>query len=361
MTTPLDPSVSAARPATPDHAPVGLSSAHLFDGSVIKLKEDCAALGVGTPVPLRVRVALRRRLHLRHGVRKLLNLTLPLMVLLSFAVLLLRAMMPLDETFSRNDHSDAKVVWRGAYYVEGSGPVTTVEGDFFIFFAPPVLIGLYRLTLWWVERQLGFGMARPRVARLLLARRYALVLQCARAIYACEESRRGGERRPARLREVSKRLRVVRRAVLDAHSSRRSVPLFSHRRKRLKLHERNVAAALRELEVKLDRSPDEARREIAEALLIIADRYCQGRVGALLDEGRLDGIPPQRNWEALRYLIALLLAAGGITGLAITGIVPESAESMVYVLVGAMAFVIALGSQFKRALDVYQAIVGAGP
>ncbi|WP_431988082.1 hypothetical protein [Streptomyces parvulus] len=193
-----------------------------------------------------------------------------------------------------------------------------------------------------------------------IARRYALVLECAEAIHACALARQHGELQPERSREISKRLRTVRRAVLDAHSSRGSVPRLSERRKRVKLHERYVAAALLELEIKIDQSPRDAHEEIAEALLTIADRYCLGRVGELLDQERLPPAPMQRDWDALRYLIAFLLAAGGVTALASAEAIPESAQQIVYALVCGMAIILAFGRKFRRAVDVFNAITG-GP
>ncbi|MES4903955.1 MULTISPECIES: hypothetical protein [unclassified Streptomyces] len=113
-----------------------------------------------------------------------------------------------------------------------------------------------------------------------------------------------------------------------------------------------------ELETNLDHSPNEALREIAEALLKISDRYCEGRIGELLDDQQLTGVPAQHNWEALRYLIALGLAGGGIIGVATPGVVPESAQPYVYGIVLIAAFVIVLGRSFRRAIDVFSAITG---
>ncbi|MFD5006235.1 hypothetical protein ACFWMV_25365 [Streptomyces mutabilis] len=144
--------------------------------------------------------------------------------------------------------------------------------------------------------------------------------------------------------------------MLSAHSSRGSVPLLSHRRKRLKEHQRKVVAALQDLEAQLDQTSGDALQEPAEALLTVADRYCQGRSGALLDEEQLTGIPRQRSWDVLRYLIALALAAGGITAIAVTKVVPESAEP--YVIVVVVSFVLIFGRGFRRAIDVIGVIAG---
>ncbi|MEV7413395.1 hypothetical protein AB0O04_36940, partial [Streptomyces althioticus] len=168
-----------------------------------------------------------------------------------------------------------------------------------------VLFFTFRLSVLIAERRAEFGKQRTRLMRLLLARRYTLVFECAEAVHACAQARGGGERQPARIKEVSRKLSAVRRSVLNAHRSRRSLPLFTERRRRLKEHQRKVAAALLDMEAQLDQDPGRALREIAEALVAIANRYCEGRNGALLDEDRLTGVPRQRDWDVLRYLIAL--------------------------------------------------------
>lgn len=221
-------------------------------------------------------------------------------------------------------------------------------------------IGLAAINVWLlvVEDRVDLAKKRTRLARFLLARRYTLVFECAEAIHACARARRGGEGQPTRIKEVSRKLSAVRRAVLTAHRSRKSLPLLTGRRKRLKEHQRKVAAALEDLEAQLDQDPRHALHEITEALLTIADRYCEGRIGALLNEDRLTGVPRQRDWDALRYLIALLLAAGGITALALTEFIPESAQGYIFIIVALAAFVIAFGRKFRRALDVVSVIAG---
>lgn len=153
---------------------------------------------------------------------------------------------------------------------------------------------------------------------------------------------------------------MVQRGVLDAHHSRGSVPRRSHRTRTLKLHERQVASALRALEARLDQAPNEALREISDALLTIADRYCQTRLGELLDEEHLRDVPPQRDWDVLRYLTAFGLGAGGVTALALSGVIPESAEPYVYPIVLPTALLIAFGRNIRRTIDLLGAITG-GP
>lgn len=287
------------------------------------MREDCAALGVTTPVPLRVRVALRRRT-LYQDVQAVL-VFIGLWLCTGLAIAWPRISHNLDW-------------WLKLLAVLVSGVIAAVPS-------------------WLVFRETLIGKF-PVLASLLLARRYALVFDCAHAIYACAAARRSGEGQPAGVKEVSRRLSAVRKAVVAAHRSRGSVPRLSGRRKQLKEHQLKVASALQVLEGKLDQDPSRALPEIAEALLTIADRYCAGRIGALLDEHHLVGTPRRRNWDALRYLVALVLAAGGITVLAVTESIPESAEPYIFVIVVVAAFVVAWGREVRRALEVLGIVSG---
>ena len=329
-----------------------------FDDRVRQLVSDCAALGVRAPVTLRVRVALRRRLHLGQRLR--------------LALLALLALLPAGVV-------GGAAWWTGAWLrrhrppwwpedwwfrEDVSGLTAWVEQSPVHMYLGGLLV-MCVLFLWlFLDASLDTPHeTRRRVtqaSRVLLARRYALVAQCAAVIHACAETRRGGLRRARHLRRVSKRLKVVRRSVLDAHRSRGTVPVFSPRRKRLKRHERRVCAALEEIESRLDRDPDGALRDLADALLTLADRYCQGRVGHLLDDELLAGVRLRHRWEVARHLLALVLAAAGIVALGRSGLLPDGTESFVFGIVFVTAFLLALGRNFRRYLDVLNTITG-GP
>ncbi len=309
------------------------------------------------PVPLRVRVALRRRLQLRTWKKKLFEYTV---VGVAFLAVLAAVYLARDVAAPETDlvkflsHDD------DARHLSDLLPPEWVKALNFLFYFVLCISIVCVLVVLVIENQLHLGRRRTQLVRLLLARRYALVYECAATIHACALARQGGEGQPARIRGISKQLAVVRREVLSAHASRGSVPLLSHRRKRLKDHQRKVVAALQDLEAQLDRTSGDALRELAQALLTIADRYCQGRSGALLDEEQLTGIPKQRNWEPLRYVIALTLAAGGLVILAKTGIVPKDAQEPIQFIVLALAVVIAFGGKIRRGLDLLGVITG-GP
>lgn len=322
-------------------AAVAGATSRRFEASVEELRANCKLLGVQRPVPLRVRVALRRRLHLRGWQRRLFFAAL---LFVSFVILF--AAVQFTSIIYGPDWLPVNVALRTGK------PFTWMSQAW----SDALGVTSFAVTCWfcldaWLRR-------RHELTRLLLARRYALVVDCAKAIQACAVARRGGEGQPGRMREVSRTLRTVRRGVLNAHGSRGTVPYFSHRRKHLKEHERHVAAALMSFEAQLDRRPSEALRDIANALLTIADRYCHARVGELLDQEQLTGIPRQRNWEPLRYLIALGLGGAGVIALDKAGFVPEDARAIVYPLVILAGFVIAFGRNVRRVFDVIGVITG---
>ena len=106
--------------------------------------------------------------------------------------------------------------------------------------------------------------------------------------------------------DLPPRLEAVKKAVRRAHARRHTVPVFSHRRRALRRHAALVVAALLAAEGRLDLDPPVARTELARLLHLIAQRFTEARIGALLDESDLSGVQPARNWEPLR--LALLTA-----------------------------------------------------
>ncbi|MER7679686.1 hypothetical protein [Streptomyces sp. NPDC096934] len=207
--------------------------------------------------------------------------------------------------------------------------------------------------------RLGASDETVWISWFFAARRYAFVMQCADVIHACAVARRtGGEKKGAALRLVSKRLKAAQRGLTDAYRIRGSVPRFSHRRKVLKLHARHVSAALYAIESRIDHDADSALKELAETLLVVSDRYCHARLGALLDESAMEGVEPLPDRENLRFFLSLITAAGTVAGLSFSGIIPESAESVVYPLIVASALTVAFGKNVRRTIEVLGVISG---
>jgi hypothetical protein len=120
-----------------------------------------------------------------------------------------------------------------------------------------------------------------------------------------------------------------------------------------------VAATLEDLEFKLDHVPAEALRDISEALMKIADRYCQYRIGELLDGGELVSVP-ERDWDYVRYIVATVLSVGGVMALALSGVIPDGVQDFVYFCVVIVCVLIVFRRRFRHALDVLGSIAG-GP
>ncbi|MFD4711938.1 hypothetical protein ACFWN5_20025 [Streptomyces sp. NPDC058430] len=334
-----------------------------------RLGSDLHSLRVEDPVPLRVRVALRRRAHLTTWTRNLLKGTLG--VVLSSGVMVF---------------GNALVWLAGAHDDDAIGddqnPLIHREQLPLGLFKPPFLayvhdlpVAISHTVMVALGVALGFGVAwaiivylaayvlrhgRPSVLTwFFLARRYALVMQCADAVHACAAARgSGGERQARMLRRVSKRLRAVLRNLPDAPSARRSVPRLSARKRALKAHARHVAAALRVIELRIDTEPDEALRELACALVQVSDRYCHARLGVLLDDHYLQGVEQPPNRELLRWVLALLVAGGSVTGLAVSGILPEPVEGIVYTIAILLSLTIVFGRKIQRSIEVLAAITG---
>ncbi|WP_158920277.1 hypothetical protein [Streptomyces sp. NBRC 109706] len=157
---------------------------------------------------------------------------------------------------------------------------------------------------------------------LLRAHSYELVNKVSYALEACGEAYE--ERQlpsPFALRSLSDAVRMVEKEVRRAHRTSGTVPFFSHRHKHLKRHAARVVARLKASEGQVDNKGYIAIRDIAELLLTIAERYTQGRVGALLDEDditdeKLAGVRPARDREPLRLCLFATLVTAGAIGIA---------------------------------------------
>ncbi|MFE1951836.1 hypothetical protein ACFW9D_15350 [Streptomyces sp. NPDC059524] len=78
------------------------------------------------------------------------------------------------------------------------------------------------------------------------------------------------------------------------------VDIGSHHRRALKTHAAQVVGALQAAEARQDSDPAEALREMTIILVIITERYAEGRLGQLLDEDRLDPAVSAAPGEYLR-------------------------------------------------------------
>lgn len=324
------------------------------------LADDLARLGVTDPVPLRVRVALRRRGHLR------------LWVVISGALAVVYASVSFSLFYwlSRKYHHDdalneaiSKQPLRIRYVVRTIDFLLThpfTWGAFLLLFlclyaaavdgSPSMVARRHRIS--------PEGVNQLRVTWLIRARRYAIIMEIAQAISACARAHSaGGEQMAHELRRVSRRMGVVTRALRNAHNQRGTVPRWSHRRTALKLHERKVISALRKAEMGLDDCPREALEELGRMLLKIADRYCRAQLSSLLDPEQLTDVEQAPNREYLRIIAAAVFAAAAAIVVPIAG-VPKGAESIVTSSCIVVACTLLWGRAVRRAFDVIGLILG---
>ncbi|MFJ3097915.1 hypothetical protein [Streptomyces hydrogenans] len=130
---------------------------------------------------------------------------------------------------------------------------------------------------------------------------------------------------------------------------RGTIPLFGHQRKRVRDHAARVVTRMHEAEYELLRNPDTALPQIAELWLTIAERYAQGRVGALLDED-LSTVEPARSWivDRLRDAAAVVLTVAAVFFTASLEL-PQAIEG--YVIAGSAVAVLILAYGSKAVLD----------
>lgn len=318
-----------------------------------ELEDALARLGMPGGIPRRIRVAIRRRRHLRLWLM-LAALTTPVLLLaVGLGLWGFQGVAPEPEL------DRARPLW--SLWAALFSWESLIQVASFVGFGLVGGMALTALTK-WPASQTGLHTASGSLSlrTLYAARRYALVMEIARALVACAEAHgSGGERLAPRLRKVSRRLGAVTRALGTAHSQRGSIPLLSHRRRALKAHQRQVIAALHECETRLDSDPRPALEDLGERLLTVADRYCQGRVGALLDEAQLQGVTAGRDREWVRIVIWAVLTAGGVVGVSFAGL-SDGAEPIVMTLVGVFAGAVVFRRNVLRFFDLIS-LVGGGP
>ncbi|WP_306334619.1 hypothetical protein [Streptomyces sp. KL118A] len=177
------------------------------------------------------------------------------------------------------------------------------------------------------------------------------------AVSRCTETYCGGTRRAPSARALAGAIRVTSRTVTRMHRTSQRLPAHSHRRRQLKRHAGLVVAALRQAEARIDIEGTAAVPELARLLMKIADRYIQGRLGALLDEEELKELTPVRDWEPLRIAALAVLIAASAVAVSQVG-VPEGARVSVIGACGVLASLLLFGRRVHRGLDLLTQIRG---
>lgn len=192
---------------------------------------------------------------------------------------------------------------------------------------------------------------------------FAGLLPLVDAVIACADAHQArGHRRDLALAELPKTLAVAQAAVKEAYGRRGIVPAFSPRRRQLKRHARQVVAVLKNTETRLDVDPNQALRDLAGLLLTIAERYAEGRVGALLDDEQIAGTEPVQEREALKMVLAALLmcatAAAALGAIDATGL-PSVLEPVAIASSAMVALVLVYGRRASQRLE-FLGLLGSG-
>lgn len=183
--------------------------------------------------------------------------------------------------------------------------------------------------------------------------RYRLVERVGCAVAACANAYGAGLSHEAAWlrRRVARELASVEEAVRRAHRTRGVLPARSHRRRELKVHAGKVAARLRAAEAALDVDGDAALPKLAGLLLKVAERYAEGRVGALLDPEDLENVTAVRDREPLRIATVVVLTVAGAMAVSLLSL-PSAAEGPAIAGFGVLAVIVTYGRNARQALEV---------
>jgi hypothetical protein len=157
-------------------------------------------------------------------------------------------------------------------------------------------------------------------------------IQCGRAYHELQRQSQAPtgvpERQPVSVKRAENVIKQAWRTRYPASPFNR---VRRHERKALKQHAEKVIAALRSAESRQYKDPSGALPELATMLLVIAERYAQGRVSQLLDDEQIENVQVMRDWEWLRLLFGGVLITVALVGVAHVGL-PDTAVSPVAAL-----------------------------
>ncbi|MER6449523.1 hypothetical protein [Streptomyces venezuelae] len=143
---------------------------------------------------------------------------------------------------------------------------------------------------------------------------YLPVRQIAEVIKLCAEAATAeGEQKIYKSGDIPGQSSSALKSLRRAYYMRGTVPLRPMRWGHLRDHAHKVVGRMHEVERDLYRDADPALIKLADMWLTIAERYADGRVGALLDED-LSEVGPARSWarDRIRDALAVLLTVGTV-------------------------------------------------
>ncbi|MCX5391531.1 hypothetical protein [Streptomyces sp. NBC_00094] len=168
-------------------------------------------------------------------------------------------------------------------------------------------LGMVYLVWLFAVRLVSFALLRE-------GRAFRPVVAAVRAVRACGAVYgTAGLQRTTELWWLAVSMKVVRRELRRAHRVRGSLPRRGGRVNVVRAHVRSVVKCLDAAEARVDVDGDSALPALVVLLDQVADRYADGRLGALLDAEMLKDYPPGRDWEALRLaLLAVVIGLGAV-------------------------------------------------
>ncbi|WP_329620030.1 hypothetical protein OG357_05360 [Streptomyces sp. NBC_01255] len=202
-------------------------------------------------------------------------------------------------------HTEPVVFW---LYVTGGVMVLSVVSSVFVMI--PAMIGAPKL---FTGSPLAHRQMEPKGDRAPV-QVYTPIYQIVEVIKRCAEAATAtGEQKIYKTGDIPAKASPALRSIRRAYYMRGIVPLHTMRWGYLQKHARKVVARIHELEHGLYSDPDPTLVELADKWLTIAERYAEGRVGALLDDD-LSEVEPVRSLirDRLRDVLAVVLTVGGV-------------------------------------------------
>ncbi|CAL9342001.1 hypothetical protein SUDANB106_00295 [Streptomyces sp. enrichment culture] len=183
--------------------------------------------------------------------------------------------------------------------LRGAPQVVSIIGALVVLTA--VYLLLIPLSVWLLGR-----LDRAGRRDALVHAGVATVLACVHALEA------PGAERAEHFQGVDDLYRRAEPLVLRAHRTRGTIGGSSPRRTAARQHAERVAGALRRDLCRMDAEPQDALRDLAGKLVVVCERYAEGRIGRLLPEADLADVEPVTlTRRALREsaLMAVVIAA----------------------------------------------------
>jgi hypothetical protein len=180
------------------------------------------------------------------------------------------------------------------------------------------------------------GYADGESARMEDRRCWPVVALLTVAVQSATILRRWEETQPdCQIPRVS--VQPVERAIWRAHRTRRA-RARRHNERQFKAHAALVVGALRQAEARQDSTPGPALEDLTVMLLIIAERYAEGRIDDLLDADQLAGVTPAVPRERMRgfvvgVTVVLVMAGAAVLGLPDAALIPLLPVVVVFVAV----------------------------